>query len=612
MRTRAGGRRSTVVAAAVAVLVALGATPALADDPFGPAFDLSDHTDRVGGYDLASDQQGDDLAVWSIGTGESGEQMVVQASFRPAGGAFGPVVRLSTLPRSAVGPRVAFDARGDATVSFEQDDQVEVVDRPAGGRFGAPVTVPGMTGSDVGPVELAMDGVGDATVGVDDSGSYDIPEVQVATRPAGGAFGDFRRVSPDGVPTGLGGLTANARGDRALTWVEHPAQQAEPLVAYVTRAAAGADFAAPIRVSDPTQDADAGPPVLDATGSATVFFSASADRGSSYAIHAADVPPVGGVTADQVLEPSAEGVRGASAVVDGAGRVTAVWTGPGAAPGLTAIRSATAPSGQPFAPSTVLDEVSGGSTDATIAVDPSGAVSVGWPRRAAPDDRDLDRERVVTRPAGAATFGAPQDVAGLRTGIEGAVLAAGPSSSLALLLDAGATYDDELEAALTAAPPVPQAPVAPDPAPAAATAAPGDGAAAPAGPASAGATPVGPADGVHLPATRLRLALLRTEGIELTCTLHAAGRCSAAATVTPATAVALRLTHRRATRPVVVATGSAAVTAPGSRTFHVRLTAATRRALRSLSRSVTVTVSATGTFAASRSSVGSADLVVSR
>lgn len=117
--------------------------------PFGPPVSLS--TSDSANSEVAMDAAGDAVLVWNtlgdlaIGT-PSGEH--VFASIRPAGGSFGPPTELSAPARGGANPAVSMDSGGDAVVAFTSGSggastDVEASFRPAGGSFGPPTVVTG-------------------------------------------------------------------------------------------------------------------------------------------------------------------------------------------------------------------------------------------------------------------------------------------------------------------------------------------------------------------------------------------------------------------------------------------------------------------------------------
>ncbi|MGH2915765.1 MAG: hypothetical protein ACRDMX_12345 [Solirubrobacteraceae bacterium] len=159
---------------------------------------------------VAMDAAGDAVATWmSYADANYDCPCYVRAALRPAGGAFGAPVTLSPAGEAGIGqpgasaalqgfPRVAMDAAGDAIVvwsydtdpsgGLSSDEQVYASVRPAGSQFADPVQVSTAARGGGSPL-VAMDSAGDAEVmyvSWDDGDQ--VTRVEVAARPAGGAF----------------------------------------------------------------------------------------------------------------------------------------------------------------------------------------------------------------------------------------------------------------------------------------------------------------------------------------------------------------------------------------------------------------------------------------
>ena len=104
---------------------------------------------------VAIDEQGDAVVVWSRGYGESGD---VMSAFKPSGGAWQAPVDLSPPGTSDGDAQVAFDGQGNALAVWDgEDGTVQSESKPAGGAWQAPVDI----GHGGGP-QVAFDERGDA------------------------------------------------------------------------------------------------------------------------------------------------------------------------------------------------------------------------------------------------------------------------------------------------------------------------------------------------------------------------------------------------------------------------------------------------------------------
>jgi hypothetical protein len=164
---------------------------------------------------VAMNDRGDTVVAWTRGEGPDG---VVQASFRPAGGAFGVPVSLSTGGEVASDPRVAIDEAGDATVVWDRAGEVvEEATRPAGtGSFSKAAAISDVAEPAIQPF-VAMNAEGDTAVTWTGFNGTD-ELVQVAVRPAGGTFGNAVSVSSAGGNAALPQVALDGRGDPSIVW----------------------------------------------------------------------------------------------------------------------------------------------------------------------------------------------------------------------------------------------------------------------------------------------------------------------------------------------------------------------------------------------------------
>ena len=127
-------------------------TPITLSAPGGDAFNAQ----------IASDAQGDAVAVWERFDGENWR---VQARAISRGGVLGPILNLSAAGEDALGPQVASDVDGDSVAVWERFDgtnwqvQARMISRT--GALG-PVLNLSVPGKDRYDAEVAIDGQGDA------------------------------------------------------------------------------------------------------------------------------------------------------------------------------------------------------------------------------------------------------------------------------------------------------------------------------------------------------------------------------------------------------------------------------------------------------------------
>jgi hypothetical protein len=127
--------------------------------------DLSDDSSDAVSPQLAVDGRGDVAVVW---TRTNGKNWLVQASERPAGRPWEPARTLSGAGRDAVAPGVGLDARGDAIAVWTRSNgsntivQASYRLQPAG-MWSTPTSMSATGGDAVGPV-VALDARGNATL----------------------------------------------------------------------------------------------------------------------------------------------------------------------------------------------------------------------------------------------------------------------------------------------------------------------------------------------------------------------------------------------------------------------------------------------------------------
>jgi len=292
---------------------------------------------------LTANARGDMAAVWVV-------RDQIWASVGRAGGDFGApelVGSLGNLFTATGGLSAAVEPSGDVLVAFGTTDDspagkhrtIQVARRPAGGAFQAPVTVLATT-STIHGLALALDAAGTATLAwsqFDDRAFH----VQVATAPPGGTFGAARPISDPLPVLGTEPLTlAVARtGAAIVAWLEPGSATTQ--IAVATRPAGGA-FGPPQAVAavQGTAAASHAPfAVINRRGDAAVIWSPGCGAAPRRILavtrraHRAFGPPelVSGRDAGaQVDAPS-------NVAIDPTGAVTVAWQGPSVS-GALAVR----------------------------------------------------------------------------------------------------------------------------------------------------------------------------------------------------------------------------------------------------------------------------------
>ena len=246
-------------------------------------------TPEVLTLETAVDAQGNAIVVWNRVNADY-NAAIVEASYRPAGGQFGPVELVSS-PMSAghfaAQPDVGMSDQGVATVVWSEDSGpggesvVKQATRAPGDAF---TTGPNLSSSEPGvssfSVSLAVNGAGDAVAAwMRTNGTVTV--IQAAVRQAGGAFGPGDQISPAATPgqsAEVPEAAISAAGDAAVTWermVPATAGGAGNVIAVeaVARAAGGSWGAVQI-LSATTLNRDARYPQIAMTGAgrATVMW----------------------------------------------------------------------------------------------------------------------------------------------------------------------------------------------------------------------------------------------------------------------------------------------------------------------------------------------------
>ena len=129
--------------------------------------DVSDDADDSVGPSLAINDANTAVTVFRACPDDAGDDCIVRAATRPAGGSFGDVEPISPPTDQNVFPKVVMDPAGTASAvfnPFSADEQALLTRRPPGGRFGAVQAVSPAAGTSLMP-SLAADSEGNVLVG---------------------------------------------------------------------------------------------------------------------------------------------------------------------------------------------------------------------------------------------------------------------------------------------------------------------------------------------------------------------------------------------------------------------------------------------------------------
>jgi hypothetical protein len=167
---------------------------------------------------VAVDQAGDAVVVWTKREGSTADQ-IIQANSLPAGAAaFTAPKTLSAVGQQSESPQVAVDQGGGAVAAWQRFDgsttMIDTSTLPAGAPSWNTVTQPS---SGVGPPDIAGNPAGDVSAvwsGPNGTGS----DIVYTGRLAGGAFGDELRLSTPGQHAVGPQVAVDQAGDAFVVW----------------------------------------------------------------------------------------------------------------------------------------------------------------------------------------------------------------------------------------------------------------------------------------------------------------------------------------------------------------------------------------------------------
>jgi hypothetical protein len=169
-------------------------------------------------HELAFDGQGNAYLAWQAGTGPKQPTSIQLLTASLATGTWSAPLTVASTPFGTVGPAIGSSATGAITLAWSAGSKVNVADRPAGGAFGAPFAFP-KTGKNQ-TVDLAEDAAGDVTV-VWTGGAKQSGPLESRSRAAGSStwlpiqFLAFNTLSMQGGPLVS---RADAAGGVAVAW----------------------------------------------------------------------------------------------------------------------------------------------------------------------------------------------------------------------------------------------------------------------------------------------------------------------------------------------------------------------------------------------------------
>jgi hypothetical protein len=342
---------------------------------FGAAQTLSDPSADSTRPDVASDAHGDAVAVWLHAEGGTTR---VQASYRPAGGAFGAVQTLSPAGLEAAEPRVAMDGAGDALViwrlSTGGQSEIEVASAAPGGAFGAPVGLTALTANASVP-QVAFDAHGDALAVWDGWDGANI-RIEDAARPAGGSFGAPQLLSPAGYNADTPQVAFDAAGDALATWRFDGPPASTVQASYRP---AGGEFSAIQTVSaSSSQPAQAPQVAFDGEGYGVLAWQQS--DGSELRVYASARTPgdSGTFAVPGTLDPGGQEAYEPRIAGDGLSETIVTWKTFDGANYTT--QAAARPAGASFGPASTISPTSPEESSPEVAIDAQGDAIAVWSR----------------------------------------------------------------------------------------------------------------------------------------------------------------------------------------------------------------------------------------
>jgi hypothetical protein len=372
--TLAAAARSVVRATPLCLLLAvLGAAPAAAAPAWLGPVGLSTTTRDAYAPQVAVDPRGNAVAVWrrSSATGDR-----VQSSTRAAGGDWQAPVDLSAPGAIGFDPQVAVDPHGDAVAVWQRYDDadnliVQGTARPAGGAWQPPVDLSAAGQNAVG-VQVALDALGNAVaVWQRFDGADDV--AQSATRPAGGSWQAPADLSAAGQPAAAAQVAFDARGNAVAVWQRFDG--ANDVVQSATRTAGGA-WATPVDLSAPGHSALRAQLAVDPQGDAVAIW--QRHDGTHYVVQAA-ARPAGGVWQPPDDLSAAQNAADPQVAVDPRGNAVAVWNRDSTG-GRHVVQGATRAADSDWQTPVDLSVSGRDATSAQVGVDPRGNAIALWQR----------------------------------------------------------------------------------------------------------------------------------------------------------------------------------------------------------------------------------------
>ncbi|HEY1335191.1 MAG TPA: hypothetical protein VGF31_13105, partial [Myxococcaceae bacterium] len=238
---------------------------------------------------VAVDGSGDAVAVWAR---SDGSDTIIQASARPAGGAWGPAVDLSQTGRDATTPQVAVDAAGNAVAVWARSNGshsvIQGASRAAGGGW-TPVRDISNSEKNAEEPEVVVDPGGRATAVWSryDGFDYIVQSAQLAPA-AGSVWSEPDDLSEKGESAKEPRVGVDGTGDAVAVWSR---LEGTDTIAQAAFRPAGGGWGGAEDLSEPGGDATEPEVAADPGGGAVAVWSRAV--GGMGTVEAADMTPTG-------------------------------------------------------------------------------------------------------------------------------------------------------------------------------------------------------------------------------------------------------------------------------------------------------------------------------
>jgi hypothetical protein len=206
----------------------------------------------------------------------------------PAGGTWSSSLLIDASANPAANPVLAGNAAGDAVLAYESEFDVDAIVDPSGEPWSAAASSTVSTGGAQTAPSVAIDGQGDALVAWETPANGGLYSIDVAYRPAGGAWQSAIAVDDNAVENVAPSIAFTPGGDATIIWATE--NGSDEAVVSATMTASGS-WTAPVQIAT-DQYIYTVQVALDANGEATAAWNGY--ENSDYVLGAAERPAGGG------------------------------------------------------------------------------------------------------------------------------------------------------------------------------------------------------------------------------------------------------------------------------------------------------------------------------